>query len=99
MISAHCALEGLQSSHIAAENELRLVYDLISREDLRSSRRIVIALIFVPNSRRLSHAVVEGFDDDELDVDGLVSAFVNSNDVPGLVASVLNHGRRLKPAV
>ncbi|KZV61338.1 hypothetical protein PENSPDRAFT_643476 [Peniophora sp. CONT] len=94
-ISAHCALEGLQSTHIAAENELRLTYDLSSSENSTSSRRIVIALIFIPNSRRLSHAVVEGFDEDELDGDALTSAYVNANDVPGLVASVLNHGRKL----
>ena len=38
---------------------------------------------------------VEGFDEDELDVEALSSAYVNANDVPGLVAAVLNHGRQL----
>ncbi|VDB91376.1 unnamed protein product [Peniophora sp. CBMAI 1063] len=95
MISTHCALDGLQSIHIAAENELRLTYDVVSREDYNAVRRIVIALIFIPNSRRLSHAVVEGFEEDELDVDALTSAYLNANDAPGLVDSVLNHGRQL----
>lgn len=55
------------------------------------SRELTISLVFVPNTRQLASAEVEGFDD--IDVAEVVDLHVLTNDVSGLVAAVLARAR------
>ena len=89
----HRSLFGLQASHYAAENELRLTYHIEAPSSRSIPRTVVIDLIFVPNTRQLGSVQVEGLDDS--DTDALVSAYLHANDVPGLVWAVVSRARRL----
>lgn len=55
------------------------------------SRELTISLVFVPNTRQLASAEVEGIDD--IDVAEVVDLHVLTNDVSGLVAAVLARAR------
>lgn len=49
-------------------------------------RQVKIVLLFVPNTRQLADAQIEGLSQDVGDV---VGARVQMNDVPGLISAVL----------
>lgn len=48
-------------------------------------------MVFIPNTRKLAEAQVDGIDD--IDVAEVVDSHVLMNDVPGLVAAVLARAR------
>jgi len=52
---------------------------------------LTITLLFIPNTRQLAEAQVQGVDD--IDVAEVVDSHVLMNDVPGLVAAVLARAR------
>ncbi|KAI0364732.1 hypothetical protein BV20DRAFT_974137 [Pilatotrama ljubarskyi] len=83
------ALVSLETSHSESENELHLSYAITPR-GASKRREIFIKLLFVPNSRQLADAEVEGLVEDIGDV---VGAHVQANDVPGLIAAVLARAR------
>jgi len=74
----------LISSHSPSENSLVLKY-------LVPPCELTIILVFIPNTRQLAEAQVEGIDD--LDVAEVVDSHVLMNNVPGLVAAVLARAR------
>lgn len=63
---------------------------MYSLEPPTSVRKMAIALLFVPNTRGLADAQVEGLDTDSGDV---VAAHVQANDVSGLIAALLAKAR------
>lgn len=79
------SLESLQSP---SENELCLTYNLPAAGGIR--QRITVTLLFVPNTRRLADARVDGLGSD---VGDMVGAHVQANDVSGLLASLLARAR------
>lgn len=87
-LALHRSLLSLTSSHSASENELRLTYALSPPED----REITLTLIFLPNTRQLAAANVDGLPPGT-DVAELVDTHVQRNDVPGLVAAIVARGR------
>ncbi|KZP33867.1 hypothetical protein FIBSPDRAFT_772799 [Athelia psychrophila] len=84
-LDLHRALFSLISHHSPSENSLVLTYRVTP------SRELTISLVFVPNTRQLASAEVEGFDD--IDVAEVVDLHVLTNDVSGLVAAVLARAR------
>ncbi|KAF7970936.1 hypothetical protein HWV62_22584 [Athelia sp. TMB] len=84
-LDLHRSIFSLVSHHCPSENSLVLTY-LVP-----PSRELTISLIFVPNTRQLASAEVQGVDD--IDVAEVVDAHVLTNDVPGLVAAVLTRAR------
>ncbi|TCD59893.1 hypothetical protein EIP91_011216 [Steccherinum ochraceum] len=89
-LKLHRQLFSLESFTAPSENELRLIYSLESPNPTASNRRLTITLLFVPNTRRLADAQVEGLD---ADVGDVVAAHVQANDVSGLVAALLARAR------
>ena len=81
-------MHSLESFKSPSENELCLTYN-ISQPGERPYR-VVVSLLFVPNTQRLAEARVDGL---QTDVGDVVEAHVQSNDVPGLLASLLAQGR------
>ncbi|OBZ73796.1 hypothetical protein A0H81_06132 [Grifola frondosa] len=88
-LALHRSLFSLESSHSVSENELHLTYS-ISSSSSEKKRQVAITLLFVPNTRRLADAQVEGL---STDVGDVVGAHVQANDVPGLLAAVLARAR------
>jgi hypothetical protein len=84
MTSTHHAVLSLLSAHSESENELRLTY-------LVREREVCITLLFIPNTRRLAEARVEGVEDSA--VGDVVDAHIMANDVSGLVSAVLARAR------
>ncbi|KAG2119826.1 uncharacterized protein F5147DRAFT_665502, partial [Suillus discolor] len=78
------ALVSLLSAHSESDNELRLTYRVHERE-------VCITLPFIPNTRRLAEARVEGVE--EHVIGDVVDAHVMENDVSGLVSAVLVRAR------
>ncbi|KAG1862932.1 hypothetical protein C8R48DRAFT_708988 [Suillus tomentosus] len=78
------ALVSLLSAHSESDNELRLTYRVHERE-------VCITLLFIPNTRRLAEARVEGVE--EHVIGDVVDAHVMENDVSGLVWAVLARAR------
>ena len=79
----------LESFRSPAENELHLVYALKSSGSAPSvTRQISIILLFVPNTRQLADAQVTGMPPDQ-DMNDVVGAHVQANNVSGLIAAVL----------
>lgn len=68
-----------------SENELHITCIAQS-----SPRIVIIMMIFVPNTRRLADAHVEGLETEAGDV---VDAYVQANDVHGLIAAILARAR------
>lgn len=90
-LALHRSLHSLESYRSASENELHLTYGIRpTSQNNRETRRIQIVLLFVPNTRQLADAQVEGLSQD---VGDLVGAHVQANDVPGLIAAVLARAR------
>ncbi|EMD39151.1 hypothetical protein CERSUDRAFT_134024 [Gelatoporia subvermispora B] len=84
-------LAALDSYHQASENELHLSYTVRRpAHSGRTIRRVLIKLLFVPNTRRLADAQIDGL---EQDLGDLVGAHVQGNDVPGLITAVLMRAR------
>ncbi|KAH9846268.1 hypothetical protein C2E23DRAFT_891034 [Lenzites betulinus] len=88
-LALYRVLVSLETSHSESENELHLSYAVTPR-GISERRNIFIQLLFVPNSRQLADAHVEGLVEDIGDV---VGAHVQANDVPGLIAAVLARAR------
>ncbi|KAG1776724.1 hypothetical protein EV702DRAFT_1105958 [Suillus placidus] len=82
--STHHALVSLLSAHSESDNELRLTYRVRECE-------VCMTLLFIPNTRRLAEARVEGVE--ERVIGDVVDAHVMENDVPGLVWAVLARAR------
>ena len=78
------------SSQSVAENELRLTY-LLEPNGARSRtlepRKVHVVLLFQPTARQLVEARVEGADTG--DISSIIGAYVEANDVPGVVGAVL----------
>lgn len=94
-LALHRSLLSLTSSHSASENELRLTYALSPPDALSpppADREITLTLIFLPNTRQLAAANVDGLPPGT-DVAELVDTLVQRNDVPGLVAAIVARGR------
>ncbi|OCH96242.1 hypothetical protein OBBRIDRAFT_765746 [Obba rivulosa] len=90
-LALHRRLASLDSYKQASENELHLSYAI--RRPSRSARsmhKVLIKLLFVPNTRRLADAQIDGL---EQDLGDLVGAHVQANDVPGLITAVLMRAR------
>ncbi|EJF64414.1 hypothetical protein DICSQDRAFT_153431 [Dichomitus squalens LYAD-421 SS1] len=88
-LALHRSLLSLESAHSESENELHLTYNITPRGST-DSRQVFIKLLFVPNSRQLADAQVEGL---ILDVGDVIGAHVQANDVPRLIAAVLSRAR------
>ncbi|KAH9839775.1 uncharacterized protein C8Q71DRAFT_905184 [Rhodofomes roseus] len=90
-LALHRSLHSLESFRSVSENELHLTYSITptSAPDTRP-RPIRIVLLFVPNTRQLADAQIEGLRED---VGDIVGAHVQANDVPGLLAAVLSRAR------
>ncbi|KAH9940819.1 uncharacterized protein BXZ73DRAFT_42544 [Epithele typhae] len=85
----HRSLMSLEETHAESENELHLTYGVVPQEG-GERRRIAVKLLFVPNTRQLADAQVEGLSEDAGDV---VGAHIQANDVPGLIAALLARAR------
>ncbi|PIL24886.1 hypothetical protein GSI_12773 [Ganoderma sinense ZZ0214-1] len=88
-LALHRSLLSLESAHSESENELHLTYNIMPY-GTTEPRPIFIKLLFVPNSRQLADAQVEGLLQDAGDV---IGAHVQANDVPRLIAAVLARAR------
>jgi len=85
-LDLHRSILSLISSRSPSENSLVLTY-LVPPRNLE----LTITLLFIPNTRQLAEAQVQGVDD--IDVAEVVDSHVLMNDVPGLVAAVLARAR------
>jgi hypothetical protein len=83
-LDLHRSIFSLISSRSPSENSLVLTY-------LVPPRELTITLIFIPNTRQLAEARVEGIEN--IDVAEVVDSHVLMNDVPGLVGAVLARAR------
>ncbi|GBE86661.1 hypothetical protein SCP_0905410 [Sparassis crispa] len=88
-LALHRSLLSLETFHFASENELHLKY-AIPRQGEARRREVQITLLFVPNTRQLADAQIEGLSGDLGDI---VGAHIQANDVPGLIAAVLARAR------
>lgn len=91
-LALHSSISNLEESHSASENELRLTYKLDSPSHSHP-HRIVISLIFAPDTRRLADAQVSGLEDLGVEIGDLIDSHVQVDDVHGFVASVLMRAR------
>ncbi|KAJ3508285.1 hypothetical protein NLJ89_g5843 [Agrocybe chaxingu] len=82
----------LEDSSSESENELRLTYK-VDQPPPASPHRVVISLIFAPDTRRLADAQVSGLEELGVDLGDLIDAHIQVNDVHGLVAAVLARAR------
>ncbi|CAA7268255.1 unnamed protein product [Cyclocybe aegerita] len=82
----------LEDSSSESENELRLTYK-VDAPPPASPHRVVISLIFAPDTRRLADAQVSGLEELGVDLGDLIDAHIQLNDVHGLVAAVLARAR------
>ncbi|KAH9926876.1 uncharacterized protein B0H18DRAFT_876042 [Fomitopsis serialis] len=90
-LALHRSLHSLESFRSVSENELHLAYSITPTSGPDTRRRpIRIVLLFVPNTRQLADAQIEGLKED---VGDIVGAHVQANDVPGLLAAVLSRAR------
>ncbi len=85
----HRTLLDLETAHSESENELHLTY-AVAPQGSTQRRHIFIKLLFLPNSRMLGEVQVEGLSED---VEDVVGAHLQANDVPGLIAAVLARAR------
>jgi hypothetical protein len=90
ILRLHGLLHSLISFISPSENELRLTYSL----HLSPSRQhqLTIVLLFVPNTRQLADVQISGLSP-ESDLSDLIGSHIQSNDVPGLIAAVLQQAR------
>ncbi|KAI0741710.1 hypothetical protein C8Q80DRAFT_1195734 [Daedaleopsis nitida] len=88
-LALHRTLLSLESAHSESENELHLTYT-VSPHGATEKRQVFFKLLFMPNSRLLSEVQVEGLTED---VEDVVGAHLQANDVPGLIGAVLARAR------
>lgn len=91
-LALHRSISSLEDSHSESENELRLTYKL-DMPPPTPSHRIIITLIFEPDTKRLATAEMTGLEELGVDVGDVVDAHVQVNDVHGLVAAILASAR------
>ncbi|KAG6853298.1 hypothetical protein C0991_005353 [Blastosporella zonata] len=89
----HRSVVGLHESYTASENELRLTYGIDPLVEGALAHRIMITLIFAPDTRRLAAVQTRGLEELGVDVGDLVDAHVQVNDVHGVVAAILSRAR------
>lgn len=87
-MKAHKDLWSLESHQAPSENELHLAYALDSSSGAR--KRIYVTLLFVPNTRRLAEAQVEGISGS---LEEVIGVHTQANDVSGLIAALLAMAR------
>ncbi|KAI0790710.1 hypothetical protein C8Q75DRAFT_732828 [Abortiporus biennis] len=96
-LELHKSLFSLKSFASPSENELHLTYALSSPSTARTSSNhtypFIIILLFIPNTRQLADAQIEGDILDGDEVAELIGAHVQSNDVAGLIAALLARAR------
>ena len=66
------------------------MYNLEAPIPSLAERKLTVTLLFVPNTRRLADAQVEGL---EMDVGDAMAAHIQANDVSGLIAALLARAR------
>jgi hypothetical protein len=84
----------MQSSRSISENELVLSYAIDppnGSAKTKGERVVVVVLLFLPNTRQLADARIEGL---EVDMTNVVDSYVQANDVPGLIWHVLLRARQ-----
>jgi hypothetical protein len=84
----------MQSSRSISENELVLSYAIDSPNKSAKAKKelvVVIVLLFLPDTRQLADARIEGL---EVDMANVVDSYVQANDVPGLIWHVLLRARQ-----
>jgi hypothetical protein len=91
-LALHSSINKLEELQSASENELLLIYKLDS-SSRSSPHRIVIALIFAPDTRRLADAHVSGLEELGVEIGDLIDSHVQVDDVHGFVAAVLMRAR------
>ncbi|KIP06335.1 hypothetical protein PHLGIDRAFT_107068 [Phlebiopsis gigantea 11061_1 CR5-6] len=89
---AHKYIHGLVSFTSPSENELHLLYDVQSTTGPARRYRISMVLLFVPNTRQLGDVQIAGLPSGS-DMSDIIGAHIQANDVPGLVAAVLQRAR------
>ena len=89
---AHKSIHGLVSFTSPSENELHLAYDVRSASDRARRYRVSIVLLFVPNTRQLGDVHITGIPSGN-DMSDTIGAHIQANDVPGLIAAVLQKAR------
>ncbi|KAI0254620.1 hypothetical protein BJV78DRAFT_1185694 [Lactifluus subvellereus] len=95
-LALHRSLFNMQSSQSISENELKLSYAVDppnSSAKTKSSRVIVIVLLFLPNTQQLADVRIEGLEG--VDMTNAVDSYVQANDVPGLIWHVLSRARQI----
>lgn len=88
----HRNLHSLASFTSPSENELHLVYDIHPTSADAVRQHVTIVLLFVPNTRQLGDIQVTGLPSN-VDLSDVIGAHIQANDVPGLIAAVLEHAR------
>ncbi|KAI0067005.1 hypothetical protein BV25DRAFT_1820158 [Artomyces pyxidatus] len=92
-LKLHRSQLDMHSSHNVSENELHLTYLVDNPKSTKS--KVTIVLLFLPNTRQLADVRIEGMDG--IDMSNVVSAFVQANDVPGVVWAIMARARRTVP--
>ena len=92
MLKVHGLIHSLVSFTSPSENELHLVYNLRSPSSRSSRQEVAIVLLFVPNTRQLADVQVSGLPAG-CDLSDAMGAHVQANDVPGLIAAILQRAR------
>ncbi|KAJ3721131.1 hypothetical protein EV361DRAFT_790249 [Lentinula raphanica] len=88
-LSIHRSMEGLTDIKAISDNELRLRYQVENKYG--RSRQVSITLIFVPNSRLLASAEVQGVE--EVDFSDVIEAHIQMNNIRGMLAAILARTR------
>ncbi|KAI9465886.1 hypothetical protein BJY52DRAFT_1202122 [Lactarius psammicola] len=91
-LALHRSFFNLQSSRSISENELILSYEIDPKA--KHPRIVVVALLFLPDTRQLADVRIEGLEG--VDMTNIVDSFVQANDVPGLIWHVLSRARQIK---
>jgi hypothetical protein len=92
-IAVHRSLTSLVSWDAVSENEIKLTYAIPSHpKSSQSSCDITITLLFLPNTRRLAAARVDGLGPN-VDISEIVDYHVQSDDVRGLIAASVSAAR------
>ncbi|KAJ4484572.1 hypothetical protein C8R41DRAFT_896468 [Lentinula lateritia] len=87
----HRSMQGLEVMEAISENELRLQYGVEDKHG--RSRSISITLIFVPNSRKLAAANVQGMEEIVIDFGDIIEAHLQMNNIRGMLVAILARTR------
>lgn len=88
-LALHRSFFDMQSSRSISENELMLSYGPKAKDP----RIVTIVLLFLPDTRQLADARIEGIGG--VDMTNIVHSYVQANDVPGLIWRVLSRARQI----